>query len=399
MSDWLPKSIVMAYISTDPRSPYFRAHWKDAHGKWCRRTTRKKNPREAQEVANEWEFAEKVAREHSEDESLKRSTLELFARKWLGPQSATPTCKQWFEEWLEGRKAAISKQTYTRYEFSVYNFLRLLGPRKEKPLDCILAQDVIAFRDKLIKQGKRAATVNMDLKIVRAALEKAKDIGHINRNPSYAVDLLSKHADAVQRQPFTQEQVKALLNASRGSDWHGAILMGYYTALRLSDVTNMKWSAIDMDVRVITLIPGKTRRLNKQVKIPIHDQLYAWLKEQPVPMDPNMPVFRFLKGYGSGGKSGLSEQFAKVIAKAGIQREYVRSGTASRATSPLSFHSLRHTFASELANKGIPAEIRMQLTGHSSLKVHQGYTHLEVETIRRAVDVMPSIEVEAANHN
>jgi integrase len=379
----------MAFVFKDPNSPYYTASWRDKDGRWCRKSTKQKLKPEAQKIAENWQTNTKAAVERLDDENWRRYLVEDFSKRLLGPELTSPNCRKWFEQWMNGKSKGVSAHTIERYAFSINNFLKLLGSRAEKPLDCITAQDIIAFRDKISKQGKRAATVNMDLKIIRAVLERAKEIGYISRNPSYAVDLLPKHTDTVERIPFAQEQVRALLATTIGTDWHGVILMGYYTALRLSDITNMQWSAIDMEKRIISLVPQKTRRLNKRIQIPIHEQLYAWLKNQPTPIKTDVHVFPTLINYCVGGRYGLSGRFVKIMEDSGIKRECTRSGHASRATSSLSFHSLRHTFASELANQGVAPEIRMKLTGHNSSKVHEGYTHLEVETIRLAVDKMP----------
>ena len=49
----------------------------------------------------------------------------------------------------------------------------------------------------------------------------------------------------------------------------------------------------------------------------------------------------------------------------------------------LGFHSLRHTFVSELANADVPADVRRQISGHSDEKIHERYTHLGLEDTKR----------------
>jgi integrase len=68
----------------------------------------------------------------------------------------------------------------------------------------------------------------------------------------------------------------------------------------------------------------------------------------------------------------------------GIARQ--KTGKAGRNVSRLSFHSLRHSLTSALANAGVPAEIRQKLTGHADVKAHAAYSHHEFETIRQALD-------------
>jgi integrase len=51
----------------------------------------------------------------------------------------------------------------------------------------------------------------------------------------------------------------------------------------------------------------------------------------------------------------------------------------------LGFHSLRHTFVSELANADVPADVRRQISGHNEEKIHERYTHLDMDSKRRVL--------------
>jgi site-specific recombinase XerD len=75
---------------------------------------------------------------------------------------------------------------------------------------------------------------------------------------------------------------------------------------------------------------------------------------------------------------------------AGVDRREV-TNTAGRKFAKRSFHSLRHTFVSDLANSGSNPEIRRKLTGHKTASVHDLYTHFERETLKAAVHAIPSL--------
>ena len=62
-----------------------------------------------------------------------------------------------------------------------------------------------------------------------------------------------------------------------------------------------------------------------------------------------------------------------------------------RSQSSLSFHSLRHGFVSAMANAGVAQELRQKLTGHASAEMNAQYAHHELESLRAAVSVIPSI--------
>ena len=78
--------------------------------------------------------------------------------------------------------------------------------------------------------------------------------------------------------------------------------------------------------------------------------------------------------------------------KAGINGVIKQREDGSRAVSSLGFHSLRHTFASVLANHGVNEETRMKLTGHSTREVHAVYTHYERKLLRAAIEGIPPVK-------
>ena len=64
-------------------------------------------------------------------------------------------------------------------------------------------------------------------------------------------------------------------------------------------------------------------------------------------------------------------------------------GKGKRKFSARTFHSLRHSFNSVMANAGVSDEIRMKLTGHASKKMNERYTHMQLATLENAVKAMP----------
>jgi len=52
------------------------------------------------------------------------------------------------------------------------------------------------------------------------------------------------------------------------------------------------------------------------------------------------------------------------------------------------FHDLRHTFASRLAQQGVPLYEIMHLTGHKSFQMVQRYAHLSPDFQRRAIGAL-----------
>lgn len=109
-------------------------------------------------------------------------------------------------------------------------------------------------------------------------------------------------------------------------------------------------------------------------------------------------MFPQLHEVDGGGGNGLSIAFKRIMESAGIAAGVIRErkGKAGRSLSALSFHSLRHSFNSALANAGVSQELRQKLTGHKSAEMNTIYTHHELETIRAAVQTIGRLPTGAA---
>lgn len=74
------------------------------------------------------------------------------------------------------------------------------------------------------------------------------------------------------------------------------------------------------------------------------------------------------------------------------------TGTCKRAgIKALTFHDLRHTFASRLIGRGVDLITVKELLGHSSVKTTERYTHTHKEEKKRAVDVLVKEAEKAEN--
>jgi integrase len=187
--------------------------------------------------------------------------------------------------------------------------------------------------------------VKLDLKLVRGVLNTARRQALILHNPAEAVDLPLVKGN--ERDVFTSGDIQALL-AVAPPDWKTAILLGYYAGPRLGDVVSLTWKNVELADGVIFYAQGKT---GKKVTVPLH----ADLEEHLLRIAGDKPSGFLCPSLGEvkiGGRSGLSRQFADLMAQAGIDQRQIPS-SKNRMFSQLSFHSLRHSFASNLANLGI----------------------------------------------
>ncbi|MGA8659688.1 MAG: site-specific integrase [Chthoniobacterales bacterium] len=380
----------MACIWKHPKSKYWIARFLSADGEYKNRSTKETDSKKARKTAEDWEKVERMARRGVLVEAQAREVLNEILERTTGDRLQTHSCREWLEEWIKGKQGTTAGKTMLKYTQVTRDFLGHLGKRADLPLTAISIQDFRSFRDKLAEGGRSPQTVNQLLhKTLTIPFNKARRLGLIPMNPLVAVESLTE--DPGERDIFTTEQIGSLLEVAR-DDWRGVILAGFYTGLRLIDITNLRWSNIDVAAGCITLYAQKSKRTKRRIIIPIHDDLADWLSSRPS-SDVDGFIFPSLAGKAVGGSSGLSRQFRKIMEKAGVVGRVIRYGKgAGRRIESLSFHSLRHSFNSALANAGVSQELRQALTGHMSARDNERYTHRQISLLRTAIEQVPRIK-------
>lgn len=341
-------------------------------------------------IAAEWDRAARAARTGRLVEAQMRRVISELTEQATGETLQFHTCRGWFDEWLAGKKGAIAPRSLLKYRQVTGEFLDHLGSRADCPLAAVTLAEIRAFRDDVAKKGVSPVTVNQTVrKVLSVPFEAARRLGFIQVNPCAGVEALRDTADA-EKDTFTPEQIAALCIEAQG-DWRGAILAGYYTGLRLGDITGLRWEAIDLGSGLLRIRTAKT---GKTVIVPLAPELARWLAAQPRGIG-KAPVFPSLTGQAGPGRNGLSMQFKRLMEAAGIHGRVTRAReehSAGRTRVSLSFHSLRHSFNSALANAGVPQELRQKLTGHASAAMNDIYTHHELNTLRAAVAKLPALK-------
>jgi integrase len=349
-----------------------------------KKSTKQRDRKKALEVCLAIERAENYAKNGTLTEQAAKKIIGEILERTTGEPLHNHKIRDWLNHWLDMKEQVRASKTTARYRQVIRDFVASLGNRANLALAHITPKDVLTYRNSIIAANKTARTANLSVKVVSAALNAAVRQGYLPTNPATAVESLE--VNAAERAPFTPAQLSKLLRVASG-DWRSAILLGYYTGARLGDVANMRWEAIDWRNKVIRFTPSKTK---KPVAIPLHRDLERELLRSVGIGRASM--FPSLAGKDTGGKHGLSGRFAAIIEKAGIQGKRTQAN-GGRTLSTLSFHSLRHSFNSALANAGVSQEIRQKFTGHASVEMNAIYTHHELAPLRTAIGRIPSVSV------
>jgi integrase/recombinase XerD len=158
---------------------------------------------------------------------------------------------------------------------------------------------------------------------------------------------------------LTESEVARLLK-SVDNKKHRCILMMIYSAgLRLGEVTNMKLVDLQPEMERFFVRMGKGKKDRCTIL-----SIKAWTQLQQY-LDDYRPVEYVFEGAQGGKYSDRSVQMIFVAAKE-------KSGINKQAT----VHTLRHSFATHLLEKGVDLRYIQELLGHESSKTTEIYTHI-----------------------
>jgi integrase len=199
----------------------------------------------------------------------------------------------------------------------------------------------------------------------------------------------------IRRSP-TNDRVVAL-DAAQVSRWiaaappHVRIAMAIAALapkLRLQTILGLEWDAhFNRELTKITVYRHKTSgRTGLPQVTPVDPQLHAILLEARAraAADPDQTAEsrRFVVTY-RGSKIGSIKKATK--------RSAVEAGLTWGVSTGVTFHTIRHSVATLLAELGIAERLRMELMGHSEIRTTQKYTHLAA-----AAQVAPHEQLSAA---
>lgn len=282
---------------------------------------------------------------------------------------------------------AVSGGTRDNYEKFVDKFVRWLSEaapkaKKIKDVDKALAERFLEY----LKPSVSAGYFNGVLALFRKVW---KEFARLSRHRCFSENPWDgyryKGADLPVKRPLSAEEVQRVFQAVRDPETRLLFKLGLYTGLRKGDCCTLKWSDLDFERRTVRLIPMKTKKYGRAVTIPMHPILYAELDSRRRCFLPSPDR--------DGYVSPELERRYRHRDMASVKRAFTDAGikTEENGRTVVSFHSLRHTFVSMSVSAGIPLDVVRQITGHSSLRMAEHYSHATDEALAKAVNAIPSV--------
>lgn len=279
---------------------------------------------------------------------------------------------------IEKSLSEDTRRAYTRALLDFFCFVRKLPAQVE-------VEDVLAYRDDLVKKRRKARTINTKLSIVRAYFGYLKAAGEIPLNPADTklVSVPPTPEDMAGR-ALTAEEVLRLLNAPdrtkvAGARDHALLLTLVRTSLRVSEVRNLRvsslvWSHGRWTARV-KVKGGRERTIPfpKDVRQAIEHYLKLDAQRRRTLHSDGDDAFIFqpLVNY-------RTLEFAKPLSARHIGQivnRWASYAGLNRAKQTLSPHDLRRTAVTRALSLGFTYRQVQSMTGHKDIRMVVRYDH------------------------
>jgi len=277
---------------------------------------------------------------------------------------------------VERRLAANSVESYARD----LSLLAAFAAGRGTSVEALVRQDLEALVRELMSEGRSPRSVARAVACFRGFYRFLVIDGRVKASP--ADDLRPPRAWKVLPRYLSVEDVDRLMNqpdvsAPRGLRDRALIELLYATGMRVSELLTLRPADVNVDASYLTC----TGKGDKQRIVPFGDEAGAWVTRYLREARPallgrrNSP--RLFVNVRGGGPGLTRVGFWKILKGYALQ---------AGLTASLSPHTLRHSFATHLLERGADLRAIQMMLGHADLSTTQIYTHVLEQRMRSIYD-------------
>jgi site-specific recombinase XerD len=343
------------YIAKIPRSSFYQIVY-FVGGKRTTRSTKKRTLQEAEQELQKFQKSFSFTEEVIPIDNGFKNKLSL---------------KDFQTEYIEYISPIKSKKYIVSINLSFSQFISFCGNKNIEDITTLII-------DKFITStfGRTQRGAHQYYRTLKAAFNKALQWNYISINPFTKVKFpkLSKSYPAF----ITEDELLMIVSNTPYQYLKDIFITAFYTGLRLGEIINMKWSWIDFTQSCIT-VKCSEEFLTKSKKdriVPMSEKVRSILSNryQANLHKPNEFVFYHFKGRRLHQET-ISKQFKDIVRKVNLNDK-------------IHFHTLRHSFASMLVQRGVSLYVVKELLGHEYLSTTKIYSHLQSQNLKDAVNLL-----------
>jgi len=277
--------------------------------------------------------------------------------------------KDFTEEYLINSKHNKAKKTYEGDKLVVKHLLEFYPMTRE--LNTIETKDAENFLFHLRK--KAPLGVYNYHRTLKTMFNKAIEWNYLKTNPFLRVKLPRRQ----EKNPafITQDELESVLEKITHPAIKDIVQISFYMGLRLGEATFLKWKNISFYHNAITVGDESfSTKSRKSRSVPMHPKIIEIVNR--LKNGSRIKKENYL--FGKNGNQPYTRDY--------ISKKFKKACKAAGMDKAIHYHSLRHSTGSLLAQKGVSLYTIQKILGHSSPTVSQIYAHMQIDTLREAIN-------------
>lgn len=249
-----------------------------------------------------------------------------------------------------------------------------------KPFKDISTFDLERLKKAMHKAGRAPRSVEYALTTLGQIFRHAERLGYFHGDIPTTKVKKPKY-DNKRVRFLSCDEAHTLLEILKGKsqETYEMALVSLHCGLRAGEVFSLTWKDVDLDHGLITLLDTKSSK-TRTVSITADVKTFLMAKDKASKQDLVFPDRK-----NAGIRKKISKSFPRSVTEAGLNE-----GIEDRRQL-VTFHTLRHTFASWLVMEGISLYDIKELLGHATLTMTERYAHLAPGRNKKAATTMDKI--------
>jgi len=269
----------------------------------------------------------------------------------------------------------LAENTLISYKRDLNKFAEFLKKKGVTSVGGIKKQDITSFLMSERDKGLSSNSVARSFAAIKVFYKFLVGEGGVKENIASLIDApkLWKHLP----ETLNLDEVESIISQPNIKNWMGArdratLELMYATGFRVSEIVNLKVHDVNLEFGFVKCVGkgGKERivPLGKQAKHAVSRYLQ---KTRPKLVKRGINDSRlFLTRLGKGMSR---QQFWKMI------KRYTKDAKIKKKITP---HTLRHSFATHLLERGADLRVVQEMLGHADISTTQVYTHINKERLK-----------------
>ena len=334
------------YISKNKKSGIWYIYYRKENGKKTRISSHSRIKSDAYKFLNDFQ----------------RKTSLLRDQKLI-------TVKDFSFRYLQNISIRHTKESYRTTKYIVDKFLESIDSEMYfSKLDKALVESYV-----LNKFHNAPFHAHLMVRHLKAFFNKAIELGYLDKNP---LKNLKLRVPVCHPAFIGLNELNKILEVENDKMFYDIYIVTFYTGLRNSEIVNLQWDDCDLKRRIIK-IQNKENFLTKNKR------------ERIIPMnDKVIDILQSIEYQNSYGSNYVFKKDGRQINKMYLTKRFKKSVRQAGLSEKIHFHSLRHSFASNLVQKNVNLFTVQKLLGHTQISTTQRYSHLRSDDLVNAINTL-----------